>query len=168
MFFRLAVIALGYYLAPLLGLLLWMRLIWSLRSGWLRALAIAVLIITIVSSLNSQLIPSYNVYWLALLGLAIGLPWFLPDKPQARPYHLATHALLLLLSLALHLWYCYLSEVLLFNNQFSYDAAPTLSICLLLSFFLVARQKNRWMRLAILGIAIFLGLVLGQASYLLA
>jgi hypothetical protein len=154
--------ALGYYLAPTIGLWLWLSYIFALRSGWLRGLALGVMIIILVSSLNLQLIPSYNIFWLLLLGLSLCLPHFLPTAPQARPYHLATQALLLSLSLALHLWYCYLSERLLFNPQFSYYAAPCLSLAFLLSSLIIPRQKSLWLRLGVLAVALALGTALGQ------
>ena len=74
-------LGLGYYLAPLVGVFLWLRRIWQLRSGALRAWAMAVLIIILSTSLNRQVIPSYNGYGLFILALAVFLPHFLPINP---------------------------------------------------------------------------------------
>ena len=156
----------GYYLAPILGVLLWLRRLWRLRSGGLRALTLAVFILSLVISLNSQAIPSYNLYWMLVLGFAVFLPHFLPDTPQARPYNLATHALLLIMSLALHLWYAYLYQRPVFDGSFAYFALPSLSLCLTLALLLIPRQNMRWMQVATVVSAIVLGIGLGQFFFL--
>jgi hypothetical protein len=162
------VLGLGYYLAPSLGILRWLKRLWGLRSGWLRGLSLAVLILTLVMSLNAQAIPSYNLSWMLVLGFAVFLPHFLPNTPEARPYHLATHALLLFMSLALHLWYCYLYQRPVFDGSFAYFALPCLSACLALALLLIPRQKKRWMQLATIILAAGIGLALGQFFYLYA
>jgi hypothetical protein len=163
MFLWPVLLVLGYYLAPLLGFWFWLRQIWALRSGWLRAFASAVIIIIIVSSLNTQVIPSHNPHWLMVLALALCVSHFLPN---ARPYLLATHLLLLSICLSLHLWYCYLSQRLLFDNQYSYYAAPCMALFFLLSLFMPNRQKRLWLRLGTIGLALVLGAAAGQYFYL--
>jgi hypothetical protein len=162
------ILGLGYYLAPSLGILLWLKQLWGLRSGWLRGLSLAVFILILVSSLNAQAIPSYNAYWMLVLGFAVFLPHFLPNTPEARPYQLATHAVLLLMSLALHLWYCYLYQRPVFDGSFAYFALPCLSLCLALALLLIPRQKKRWMQLVTIVFAAGIGLALGQFFYLYA
>lgn len=162
------VLMLGYTLAPLFGLGLWIQRLWQLRSGWLRALATGCFIVILVSSLNTQVIPSYNGYWMLVLALALLLPHFLPDAPQSRAYHLASHSVLLLMSLGLHLWYVYLYQRPLFDNSFSYYALPALSLCIAPALLLLPRQKTGWRKLALLLIAVVAGLAIGQFFYLTA
>jgi hypothetical protein len=160
-------LGLGYYFAPILGIGLWLKQLWQLRSGWLRALTAFVLIISLSISLNSQAIPSYNPYWMLVLGAALFLPQFLPNNPQARPYILATHAVLLAMSLALHIWYSYLYQRPQFDSSFSYYALPCLSLCLFIALLINNRQKakTRMIPLLIIAFALLIGLALGQFFY---
>jgi hypothetical protein len=163
-------LGLGYYLAPIVGIWLWLSRLWQLRSGWLRALTLAVLIITLSTSLNRQGIPSYNPWWMLVLGAALFPGYVLPDKPQARPYILATQAVLLLMSLSLHLWYSYLYQRPQFDASFAYYALPCLSLCLMLALLIINRQKakTRWMQALTISVALLIGLALGQFFFLYA
>jgi|GEM_PF-5004824 len=100
------------YIAPLIALIAWGISIFRLRSRFLTALSLIVIVLIAISTFNPFFVALRNPYLLlTLIALALFNTIVIPYASQNdRPYLIAADTVLILMILALHGWTIYLRQ----------------------------------------------------------